>query len=174
MCAGSLISPRLILSSFHCTYNKYEITRPCNHSDEKRRAYLGIDEFRFGKRHKYYSIPIIDVKYPENQNYDEDNFKTHDFAMLVLKGPAIFSPKIKPICLPKQNQEFGGKTATAAGFGMTASADYQNTDLRKVDLEVSTKKYEHTKMLGIMLESARNQFNNELIFKDTCAGDSGV
>ena len=39
-CAGSLISPRVLLSSYHCTYHSKTKNRnvPCDHSDEKRRA----------------------------------------------------------------------------------------------------------------------------------------
>ena len=173
-----MISPRLILSAFHCTVpfhcleypDSEDCDKPCDHSDEKRLAYLG--RHLFLKSDKYNTIPIIDVKYPKNQGYNEEDVKSHDFAMLVLKKPAKYSPHIRPVCLPTQDQHFGGIRAKAAGWGRFASPDVsksQSTGLRKVNLEVSKKKYEHTKMFGTMLH--RNPIGE---YKDACSGDSGA
>ena len=166
------------MSAFHCTYHQDhdDGTKSCDHSDGKRLAYLGRDEFRCRQQTKYYSIPIIDVKYPKNQGFMEKNTKSHDFALLVLKKAATYSPKIKPICLPKQDQDFGGKLAVAAGWGRSATSDinpYESALLRKVNLKVSKKKYEHNKIFGTTLETVWDNNNFKDIFKDTCSGDSG-
>ena len=119
----------------------------------------------------YYSIPIIDVKYPKNQGYKEEDDKSHDFAMLVLKKAATFSPKIKPICLPTQDQDFGGKPAEAAGWGMDGPDvnPKQSSWLISVDLFVSKMKYDHSKMFGTELST--NLMGD---YRDACSGDSGL
>jgi hypothetical protein len=119
----------------------------------------------------YYSIPIIDVKYPKNQGYTEENDKSHDFAMLVLKKAATYSPKIRPICLPTQDQDFGGELADAAGWGMAGPDvnEKQSKELRMVNLYVSEKKYDHSKMFGTELST---NFRGD--YKDTCSGYSSL
>ena len=120
----------------------------------------------------YYGIPIIDVKYPENQGFSDEDSRTHDFAMLVLRDKAILSPNIQPICLPKQDEDFGGKIAKAAGWGRTATPDenkWQSPVLRSVDLAVSTKQYRNRQIFGTTLEKNSNDE-----FKDACSGDSGA
>jgi hypothetical protein len=106
----------------------------------------------------------------------EEDTNSHDFALLVLKWPATYSPKIKPIFLPKRVQDFCGIRAKAAGLGRSATSDikpYQSAFLRKIDLEVSKKKYEHNKMFGTTLETVWDNNNFKYIYKDACCGDSG-
>merc|ERR1719481_431865 len=91
----------------------------------------------------YYTIPIIDVKYPKHQKFEKGKYDSHDFAIMVLKTPAKFSEKINSICLPKPGQDFSGKMAAAAGWGMFAPPHVTNETspwLRVVDLKVSDKK----------------------------------
>ena len=142
---------------------------PCDHSDGGRLAVLGRHTFKLSKLERYYTIPIIDVKYPPHQFLTNDNL-SHDFAMLVLKEPAKWSQNIHPICLPQQDEEFGGETATAAGWGRTAPKEIsedQSTKLKSVNLIVSDKKYKHTKMFGTELSTQKDEY------KDACSGDSG-
>merc|ERR1719431_2449106 len=41
LCGAAIISPRLLLTAYHCTYHKNTTTfKPCDHSDEKTRAYF--------------------------------------------------------------------------------------------------------------------------------------
>ena len=82
-----------------------------------------------------------------------------------------FSPKIKPICLPTQDQDFGGKPAEAAGWGMDGPDvnPKQSSWLISVDLFVSKMKYDHSKMFGTELST--NLMGD---YKDACSGDSGA
>ena len=120
-CAGSLISPRGLLSSYHCTYHSKTKNRnvPCNHSDEKRRAYIGRHRFVKKESKSYYSIPIIDVLYPEpgNQVFSFTEDRSHDLALMILKTPVTFSKTVCPICLQQRDQQFPGVQAISAGWG---------------------------------------------------------
>ena len=144
---------------------------PCDHSNEKRRAYIGRHKFLKKKAKSYYSIPIIDVLFPEpgNQVFSFRNERTHDFALMILKTPVTFSKTVCPICLPQRDQEFPGIRAISAGWGQhkISKKSTQSRYLRKVTLTVDDKKYKHYKMIGTLLEI------NNGVYKDPCAGDSG-
>ena len=60
-------------------------------------------------------IAVVDVKVPPNAGLTRGNHKSHDFAMLILEKPAVYSKQVRPICLPPPHAEYGGKFAAAAG-----------------------------------------------------------
>ena len=178
-CGGALISPSLVLSSYHCTWKEdtppYDGSTPCDHSDGKRLAVLGnhqvFDNYLFWVNHDYYVIPIIDVKYPKHgkQVIDKEDINTHDLALLVLKHPAKLSDKVQPICLPETGLTYVGQTVIAAGWGAFKKADKaQSRVLRKVSLRVSDKSYDHYNFFGTELKK-----NKKGEYMDPCAGDSG-
>ena len=89
--------------------------------------------------------------------------------MLVLRDKALFSPNIQPICLPKQDQHFGGKIANVAGWGRTATPDVikrQSPVLQSVYLRVSKKNYTNGQIFGTTLK-----MNSNGEYKDACSGD---
>jgi len=175
-CGGALISPKLILSAYHCTTSSPYDKKPCDHSDEKRVAVLGLHEFiYYHELNNYYTIPIIDVKYPPNAPLKHSDYDSHDFALLVLKHPAKFSPNVSPICLPQKDEEFSGKVATAAGWGRWTTPEIsrkQSPLLQSVDLKVSNKKFKHKKLFGTELKRMRDKYGKKS-YGDACSGDSG-
>merc|ERR1712142_471107 len=91
-----------------------------------------------------------------------------------LKNAARFSDKVNSICLPKPGQDFSGKMAVAAGWGAFAPPhirEGQSDVLRKVNLQVSHKKYNHYNMFGTKIEEKHRWGSGR--YTDPCAGDSG-
>ena len=175
VCGGALVSSRVVLSAHHCTRRiKGTDNSPCDHSGGERHAVLGTNKFnmRDWKKGKYSnSIPIIMVMVPPNGYLRKGNKDSHDFALLVLKHPVKITPEISPICLPDMDAEFGGKNATAAGWGRTDTDSVnkkQSPVLKKVELTVSDKKYRHYKMFGTLVSKQDN------MYQDPCSGDSGT
>jgi hypothetical protein len=167
-----LISPRHVLTAYHCTYNKDKESgdKPCDHSDGKRLAVLGQHEIKKEEINSYYTIPIIEVKYPPNQLLNQSDTESHDLAMLILKEPAVLSKKVSLICLPNKNEDFSGQGAIAAGWGRTDVPEVSEEPsplLKYVKLQVSRKKFKHKKMFGTELEKLQNRY------QDPCSGDSG-
>merc|ERR1712142_1232094 len=172
-CGGALISDRLVLTAYHCTHPS-KSKKPCDHSDKKRLAIMGQLELHNKKstENTGIAIPVIKVIYPEHDHagFDpkEDSIEDHDFAMYLLETPVKFTDNIQPICLPQQGQEFAGEIAIVAGWGYTESIKKVTDVLRKVNLTVSDKQYDHRKMFGTKLEK-----NADGEYMDPCAGDSG-
>merc|ERR1712179_16850 len=153
--------------------------RPCDHSDGQRfvvpgRNSLTPDELRSPD---LYKVSVIAVEYPPHAGRipDFSQLDTHDFAMYILQEPVRFTSRIRPACLPKQDANHQGMSAVAAGWGRFMIeqegqewTSKQSPVLRRVDLRVSKKKYDHFKMFGTELRKDENG-----VFEDPCAGDSG-
>merc|ERR1712215_54804 len=178
VCGGTLISPRLVASAYHCSYYPGpggDSSKPCDHSDNKRLAVLGQHEINRAlvSRGVYYTIPIIAAKYPNHgkQVFTYGQYDSHDFVLFVLKDPARLSRTVQPICLPVQGQDFSGEVAVAAGWGRTTIPQVsraQSPVLMAVNLTVDDKRYKHYNFFGTRLEK-----NSRGVYKDPCVGDSG-
>ena len=163
------MSPRVVLSAYHCTVApKSESTKPCDHSDGRRLAILGQNEINNFELGKYPSVPVIKVFSPPHGWLTSHDYLSHDFALLLLKHSVKYTSKVSPICLPPPHAEYGGEMAVAAGWGRTDTVSpFQSPVLMAVRLKVSTKKYQHKKMFGTELSKKDNKY------QDPCTGDSG-
>lgn len=77
---------------------------------------------------------------------------------------------VAPICLPKPYMNFAGKTAVAAGWGMTAAKSVrrgQSDTLQYVELQVSESEYKQMKLFGTRVRKENGDIT------DACSGDSG-
>lgn len=70
------------------------------------------------------------IKIIVHENYDHDN----DIALLKLEKPLQYSNVIKPVKLPKAEEDFSGQLVTVSGWGQTengsGSEELLFTDLR--------------------------------------------
>jgi len=172
LCGGALVSPKIVLSAYHCGYDHDQNdTKLCDHSDGQRFALLGqhhIRSYHISSYPKKYAIPIIRVIAPPNGHFDTSDYNSHDFALFVLERPAVFDVRVRPICLPYKGQEFYGKKSVAAGWGRTSvHSDKQSPVLQKVYLKVNEKRYGYKYMFGTELARGKEEPG------DACAGDSG-
>ena len=133
----------MILSAYHCAVALgSRNTKLCDHSDGRRKAILGQHKIDFQKLWNYTVISITQVKSPPNGRLT-GRYNSHDFALFIMERPVTFDDTISPICLPQQNEEFGGGNAVAAGWGRFDKPTMntgQSPVLRKVWLTVSNKK----------------------------------
>jgi len=171
-CGGSLVSPKVVLSAYHCAarYQEDGSYRPCDHSEAF--ALVGMHD----RDYKDYEdkIPIIRTLFPAQPSPDSGRLKWgdeyHDFLMYVLERQAKYTNKVSPICLPQPNAEFGRQRAIAAGWGRTDApsiSESQSRYLKSVELTVSPIKFRNELMFGTNLEMKHG------VFQDPCSGDSG-
>jgi len=171
-CGGALVSRRIVLSAHHCTtsYGCYSQCKPCDHSDGKRIAVVGSTEIYNERLWKYPYYRVVDVRTPPNGWLVYGDYESHDFAMLILEKPVEFNDKVRPICLPHPDAEFGGKEAIAAGWGRTHIPTLnknQSPHLKYVPLKVNPRKFSHRFMFGTKVSKKDD------VYQDPCSGDSG-
>ena len=169
-CAGSLVSPRIVASARHCAVSLTHPSPfqfPCNHMDERRRAYLGVHMFDPNMLESYYSIPIIDVKIPTL--FPNTGAEFNDFAIFILKTPAVYSRNVQPICLPEPYEEFFNERAITAGWGMYKFNSSLSSVPKKVTLTTSPTANFQCKLIPTLITKTHHGE-----WQDPCSGDSGI
>ncbi|XP_025016278.1 prostasin-like [Tetranychus urticae] len=123
MCGGFLIDSRHVMTAAHCIMETQTKVRKI----EATEVYLGVHDLsKLNTAHK-----VNTFYYPANyKQYDLSN----DIAILQLANPVNFTKKIRPICLPKSDDE-PYKRLIVAGFGRLGPNMDTSTLLMHVNVE---------------------------------------
>ena len=173
VCGGSLVSQKVVLTAYHCVDTVVEGERRLRKFNsipiENSVVVLGAHYIDMNKLDSYYTIKIKEAMAPTQEN-DVSKRELHDFAIVVLVEPAILGANVGIICLPPPAEDYGGKYAVAAGWGVFSTEHgAQSKVLRKVKLKVKKKSLLENNFI-FETEVTRNQENQ---YMDTCIGDSG-
>ncbi|XP_053696866.1 venom protease-like [Sabethes cyaneus] len=168
LCGGSLVSDRFVLTAGHCV-----ISAQHGPATAIRLGELALDSSNDEAFPEDFGVAEL-IPHPEYKQTSQYN----DIALIKLDRKVIFSPYIRPICLPTK-ADFNNNRAIATGWGTIGYGEGTSAILLKVVLEMFTydecdSQFEANRRLkdGIQRESqlcagSRNSS------KDTCQGDSG-
>ncbi|XP_031566000.1 uncharacterized protein LOC116301129 isoform X2 [Actinia tenebrosa] len=175
-CGGALIAKRWVLTAASSFYDERRPLIP-------NRFIIKVgDDDRYTKEPEEHELPAEEIFiYP---NYKDFPFYENDIALIKLPDGLKLGPFVRPVCLPKQNEDLlqPGKVGIVAGWGTTQV-------LKIGQGPSSSKKTSRALMhtaLTIQSDSLCNQktkfhFNSSVTFcagdgkggNDTCQGDSG-
>lgn len=123
MCGGFLIDSRHVMTAAHCIMDSNTKLRKIGATE----VYLGIHDLtKLNTPHK-----VEKFFYPKDYNQHD---LYNDIAVLRLTHPVNFTNKIRPICLPKSDDE-PYKRLVVAGFGKLGA----NRDPSEVLMHVSVE-----------------------------------
>ena len=132
-CGGSLIDNQHIVTATHCVAFTEEVdgrSITCVKSTDCIDVYLGILESNSPFQRSNVPLEISKVW------FDTDFYRpllSNDLAILTLKNPVTFGPKIYPICLP--NSEDNLSKLVVAGWGYTGAKGPASNELLEVDVD---------------------------------------
>ncbi|XP_076311603.1 uncharacterized protein LOC143225667 [Tachypleus tridentatus] len=111
-----------------------------------------------------------------HRNYNAQSFE-NDLALLELETPVQFQPHIVPICLPKDGEDFTGKTAFVSGWGKLFHGGPVPEILQYVKVPiVRNSKCQQMFLEAGHIKAIRDNFicaGYETGGQDSCEGDSG-
>ncbi|KAK9871180.1 hypothetical protein WA026_011461 [Henosepilachna vigintioctopunctata] len=149
-CAGTILTPSVIVTAAHCVSRS-----------EEGFILAGADDIsKYGVRVNV-AGRIIHPLY-NKRPYD------FDIALLKLEHPLVYSTRIGNVKLPKYSRNIEVNNGTALGWGQTYNINENEDYLRAVDLSVQRVcKF----VAGVKIQES--MFCAGHPTKDTCKGDSG-
>ncbi|XP_055636299.1 serine protease snake-like [Toxorhynchites rutilus septentrionalis] len=168
LCGGSLVSDKFVLTAGHCT-NSVEFGQPTT----VRLGELALDSTNDEAFPEDYNIAEL-IPHPEYRQISQYN----DIALLKLDRKVIFSPYIRPICLPLTGT-LTNKRAIATGWGTIGYSEATSPILLKVVLDMfgydeCAQQFEvNRKLKDGLQEKSQICAGSRNSSKDTCQGDSG-
>ncbi|XP_053666525.1 venom protease-like [Anopheles marshallii] len=168
LCGGSLVSDRFVLTAGHCltsaNFGSATVVRLGELSLSSSTDEAFPEDYDVAEK-------IPHPEYKQTSHYN-------DIALIKLSRKVIFSPYIRPICLPVL-QTISQKRAIATGWGAIGFGLEQSSELLKVTLDVFG--FDECKVLFEPTRKLRTGLNvttqmcagSRNSTKDTCQGDSG-
>ncbi|XP_052895118.1 venom protease-like [Anopheles moucheti] len=168
LCGGSLVSDRFVLTAGHCltstNFGSATVIRLGELTLSSSTDEAFPEDYDIAER-------IPHPEYKQTSHYN-------DIALIKLSRKVVFSPYIRPVCLPVQ-QTISQKRAIATGWGAIGFGLEQSSALLKVTLDIfgfdeCKDLFEPTRKLrtglNVTTQMCAGSRNST---KDTCQGDSG-
>ncbi|XP_058815645.1 venom protease-like isoform X2 [Topomyia yanbarensis] len=168
LCGGSLVSDRFVLTAGHCV-----ISAEYGPATVIRLGELALDSSNDEAFPEDFNIADL-IPHPDYKQSSQYN----DIALMKLDRKVIFSPYIRPICLPTDG-DLGNARAIATGWGTIGYGESTSAMLLKVVLDmfpfdecvghfdVNRRLKDGLRQDSQICAGSRNSS------KDTCQGDSG-
>ncbi|XP_055302911.1 trypsin-4 [Sitodiplosis mosellana] len=164
-CGGSLIDNIHILTAAHC------VAHMSSADVARMTVNLGDHNIRtaFETQHLVKKVKRV----VRHRSFDSRTLY-NDVALLTLESPVSYTSNIRPICLPRSGQLYGGSFGTVIGWGSLRENGPQPSILQKVSVPiwsnaVCRQKYGGAAPGGI-IESMICAGKDS---RDSCSGDSG-
>ncbi|XP_063220612.1 proclotting enzyme-like [Bacillus rossius redtenbacheri] len=164
-CGGSLVDKTHILTAAHCVahMSSWDVARVT--------VRLGDHNIKTNSEVRHIEKKVKRVV--RHRGFDSRTLY-NDVAILTLDSAVPFSKQVHPICLPRGNSLYAGKTATVIGWGSLRESGPQPAVLQEVNIPVWTNseckaKYGNAAPGGIV----EHFLCAGQAGRDSCSGDSG-
>ncbi|XP_031616963.1 proclotting enzyme-like [Contarinia nasturtii] len=164
-CGGSLIDNQHILTAAHC------VAHMTSSDVSRMTVHLGDHNIRttYETQHQVKRVKRV----VRHRSFDSRTLY-NDVALLTLESPVQYTRNVRPICLPRSGDQFGGNYGTVIGWGSVRENGPQPSVLQKVSVPiwsnaVCRQKYGGAAPGGIidsMICAGKDA-------RDSCSGDSG-